>query len=167
MASYVIFSNAILVALDIIGDEVACKAIFAGLSTSPRAVKFGASEKTLMLHKDWSYECKRTTLLNKPALHRWHYRAVLDRQAQVLPVYGFGEARPASLLLSTLDFLGIPVEPEWGEWLYSQGQHLIKPLSTFGPAVACAYTIASSGWTALIGDGLRQGHLRVRGAVVA
>lgn len=167
-SSYVIFYNAILVALDIIGDEVACKALFAGLSTSPRSVRFGVSQKVLFLKPDWTYECRRATLLSKPALHRWHYRTVLDRQAEVLPVYGFGQAEPDSLLLSTLDFLGIPVEPEWGKWLYQQGQRkLISPLSSFGAAVAVAYSIATRGWTTLIGEGIKSGQLTVRGEVVA
>lgn len=157
-SSYAVYSRDTLYALDLIGAEIAVKALAASIYERNRRLLLGGGAYAT----DAALVCtQKETLYQNPHSYRWHFSVRATPTDPLLLVYGFGRQTPAEALLAVLQQqTPWPARPVWGEPLYQAGQQheLISPLQYHG-SVTFAYHVTVAGWDTVLSDLARHGTL--------
>ena len=145
----------ILVAVDLIGADVAVKAIHATLR----------QRKPVWLSGYWSrlkmavdFRTERTVLEADPPLFRWHVVPVISENDDRIPVYGWNDVLPRkdALVGALSRWTVFPVLPEWSETLFRLGiaNDLIRGM-VGREGVDYAFWLSTTGWDPVIDQAVK------------
>lgn len=158
--SYVVYDGEELLAMDLIGAEVAVKAVAATL-VQGKKVKLDGDWRQKRIPRQTQVSTIRTVLEQEPLLCRWHVVPQPSENDLAVAVYGWEEILPAAdAFVGALGRWTVwPALPEWGDTLYDLGrrQDLIKQLESEG--MDYAFCIFTEGWDQVIDQAVKEGLL--------
>lgn len=159
--TYAVYDDEDLLAIDLIGADVAVKAVHATLVQNKK-VKLDGSWQQKRL-PDMNVTTVRTVLEQDPLLCRWHVIPEPTENDLSVIVYGWEDVMPATdAFINALGRWTVwPTLPVWAESLYRLGwqSQLLHRLKCEG--VDYAFALAAEGWDEVIDRGVKEGTLLI------
>lgn len=141
--------------LSIAGALTAVKAIWASVVSKRAVVNIRHLSYT---GGDFTYGCHKQKLA--PGIWQWTLFPEPSPSAPYLLLIPFNGMSAEDMLVQVLNRHTLwPVKEQWGKTLWTQGQKLIRRMSTHG--LAWAYAVNPVGWDKVIDRAIRNGTLRL------
>ena len=149
------------VALDVLGAEVAVKAIWASVIARRSVLHVGNSYRTVTGDPDVDYRLVKQTLA--PGVHHWVLYPEPGPTSPYLLLVPLDGMTAQEQLVQVLNQHTLwPVKEEWGQVLWERGtdteSKLVQELITYGD-LAWAYAVRPTGWDEVIDQAARDGSL--------